>query len=89
MAKAFNTESPLVWMEAEDDRPFVVLESAKQKRVIYDVKTIRVQASRATKGVQVMKVKEDDSVKYFNYGNFSAEMLDKYLIGSAGAGKKI
>ena len=89
MAKAFNTESPLVWMEAEDDRPFVVLESAKQKRVIYYVKTIRVQASRATKGVQVMKVKEDDSVKYFNYGNFSAEMLDKYLIGSAGAGKKI
>lgn len=89
MAKAFNTESPLVWMEAEDDRPFVVLESAKQKRVIYDVKTIRVQASRATKGVQVMKVKEDDSVKYFGYGNFSAEMLDKYLIGSAGAGKKI
>lgn len=87
MAKAFNTESPLVGITEETDNEFVRLDSRNGKRVIYNVKTIRVQASRATKGVQVMKTKAPDEVVQFKYINESPEMIEKYAVKSAAAGK--
>jgi len=87
MSKAFNTESELVAMFAETDNPYIMLDSSAFKRVVYDIKTIRVQASRATKGVQVMKLKTGDKVDVVGW-NISEEFMP-YLISSAGAGKRV
>lgn len=89
MAKAFNVESELVCIYVENDEQYISLDSANNKRVIYDIKTIRVQSSRTTKGVQVMKVKSDDKVVSVMHGNFGEDILQNYLICSAGAGKTV
>ena len=89
MTKAFNTDSELIAAYEETDNEFIRLDSRNGKRVIYNAKTIGVKASRVTTGVQVMKVKSDDEVVEVKYINESQKMIDKYLVGSAGAGKKI
>lgn len=87
MTKAFNTDYDLAAMYAESEYPYVLMESSSRKRVVYDIKTIRVQASRTTRGVQVIKLKEEEVVDVVGYG-FSEDWVP-YLIGSAGAGKKV
>ena len=89
MTKAFNTDSELIAGYEETVNEFIRLDSRNGKRVIYNAKTIGVKASRVTTGVQVMKVKSDDEVIEVKYINESQHMIDKYLVSSAGAGKKI
>ena len=89
MTKAFNTDYPLIGCYEETDNEYIRLDSKQGKRVIYNVKSINAQASRTTKGVQVMKLKSDDRVTDFLYINEKPEMVDRYLIKSAGAGKLI
>lgn len=89
MTKAFNVESELVCIYVENDEQYIALDSTNNKRVVYDIKTIRVQSSRTTKGVQIMKVKSDDKVVSAMHGNFGEDILQNYLICSAGAGKMV
>ena len=89
MTKAFNTDYPLIGCYEETNNEYIRLDSKQGKRVIYNVKSINAQASRTTKGVQVMKLKSDDRVTDFLYINEKPEMVDRYLIKSAGAGKLI
>lgn len=89
MTKAYNTDSKLVAAYEETDNEYIRLDSRNGKRVIYNIKSINILASRATKGVQVMKIKSGDAVVAAKYINEKPEMVDKYLVNSAGAGKKI
>lgn len=88
MTKAYNTESTLIGIEFENDRKYISLDSAAGKRVIFEIENIRVQSSRTSKGVAVMKPKKSDKVTRFVCLN-GACMLDYYLLKSAGVGKTI
>lgn len=89
MTKAFNVESNLISVYVENEDQYISLDSKNNKRVVYDIKTIRVQSSRTTKGVQVMKLKSDDKIASVMHGIFEEAVLKNYLIGSAGAGKTV
>lgn len=85
MTKVFNTDSKLVTMFIEDDKyDYITLDSADKKRVCYMYKDIRVQNLRYSRGVTVMKLKENDHVVS------CYQILDEhYLLQNAGYGKSI
>ena len=87
--KAYNSNSKVVGIFIENDNQYIRIDSNNNKRVIYDIKQIRVQASRNSQGIQVMKLKTSDFVKDVKYIPESNENIETYLIKSAGAGKTI
>ena len=87
--KAYNSNSKVVGIFLENDNQYIRMDSNNNKRVIYDIKQIRVQASRNSQGVQVIKLKTNDFVKDVKYIPESNENIETYLIKSAGAGKTI
>lgn len=87
--KAYNSNSKVVGIFLENDNQYIRIDSNNNKRVIYDIKQIRVQASRNSQGIQVMKLKTSDFVKDVKYIPESNENIETYLIKSAGAGKTI
>ena len=90
MLKAFNTETPIINMFLEnEDENFIKVDSMNKKRVVYALSNIRPQASRNTKGVQVMKLKSEDYVVDLQAISEQNQMVQKYVIWSAGAGKKV